>query len=260
MPAACGTCVAGSCCAEAKKCDPSSMTPCGTLLACILQASTSAAIIQCEMTNSSGMADLTALEGCVDGSKCVGGDTPPGMGTAAACTGSFCFTNTIGYQNPNMDPNVDACNACLGSECCDEFSALTIDVANDPACTGSCVEFTDLQACLEDPTGCMGGAHAKAAAQCQDMKCQATCGVPICDSGIQQSGSSAFDCVSCLDTNCCMEFEASQCSPTPGAACSTWLDDFNMCSAMDMTCNGDMSAAAAFACQTTNCNTQCGGM
>ena len=40
----------------------------------------------------------------------------------------------------------------------------------------------------------------------------------------------------------------------------TWLADFNMCSAMDTTCNGDMSAAAAFACQTTNCNTQCGGM
>jgi hypothetical protein len=265
MPAACATCVEGSCCAEAKNCDMG--TNCGTLLGCILQATTASAVAACETQDANGAADLKAFSDCVDGSKCVNGDTPlPASGmSAAACSGSFCFTSTIAYPNTQMDPAVDACNACLGSECCAEFTAVTNDVNNDPACATAnppCVELSDLQACTEDPTNCTGSADAKAAGSCQDMKCQATCGVPICDSGIQNSGTSAFACSSCLDTNCCMEFEASMCAPSGGDACTTWLADFNSCSMSPQpaSCTGDASALAAFTCQTMNCMSECSGM
>jgi hypothetical protein len=252
-PAACGTCVETSCCKEAKACDTGS--DCLTLLTCILNATDASGLPACEMQTPGGKSDLEAFQACLNGSKCV---------DAAACNGPLCTTNTIGVDGSTT--RGAACNACNGTNCCAELSTLTDDVNADSDCTGGgdCVPIDDLNACTGNPDGCTGGAHAKAAAQCQDHNCPSSCGIAVCDSGIVFSSAKdsddIYDCISCLATKCCTQFDASMCNvtPTPPASCQQFLDDLDTC-ANDPTCNMNPDAVAANDCEVNTCKTECGG-
>jgi len=247
----CGTCLDNQCCSESKACDTG--TDCYNLLACESQGTMTQA--QCEATYPNGKTPLKAFEDCFS-NKC---------GTATAC-GVMCTGNTIGYS----DPSLADCNSCINGMCCDEFTALTSDISNstDPNCMqggnmAMCAPLADLSTCEQTPDAavCSTDTDAAAAANCENTKCGDTCPQFICNSGIEQTGMGAGTCAACLTTNCCTEFSDSMCSDmSQQAACMTWLTDFNGCAGDMGACNGDASAAAAYTCQTTNCNTECGGM
>jgi len=187
-----------------------------------------------------------------------------GQNCGTECPGFACPGKTIGFNS--TDPNLMACDQCLGENCCDSWTTISTDF-NDQNCSGdpNCMILADLQACELDinSAACQADMDAKKGVQCEQGICgdgmgmDHLCGAPICNSGIIIPGGGA--CSACLGTNCCTEFLTSTCEQNPSPdTCTTWLMDFNSCGT-DPTCGGDTDAAAAFQCQNDTCATECGG-
>src|SRR5207249_2759543 len=146
------------CCSQLMACDTGS--DCQNLLGCEQQTGM---VMRCEQMFPKGKAPLEAVNTCVNGN------------CATECGGT-CTGNTIGYQNPALQP----CNDCFNGMCCDQFTKLTMDILNsiDPNCMQGgdatmCPPLLDLSQCEEFPMSwpCSADPDAKAAAQCEAQHC-----------------------------------------------------------------------------------------
>ncbi|HEY4118916.1 MAG TPA: hypothetical protein VGM56_13715 [Byssovorax sp.] len=141
-----------------------------------------------------------------------------------------------------------ACDLCLDNHCCQQ----TLNCTNpSDACEqyDACLQGGETEQQCEQavPNGLQ---ESNAFGMCAQSSCDQACAnvfSQICMSGIT-TGLAACD--TCLSSACCAAWTA------VGTEGQQGIDDLNAC-ATDSTCNGDMHAQQAMACETGTCASSC---
>jgi hypothetical protein len=227
-PAACETCMEGSCCTELDTCgDPTG--DCYALLTCLQPCGATDAACQTACLNShqTGYTDYQAIQTCFY-KNC---QTDRGCEYNVSCGGK----KTANVLIPD-----DKCATCLATNCCTEYTTCDAD-----ATCGQCGPYVPAD---QNPAQCAANTAFTTAESCTTTKCAAECNfMGICDS---QRTLHDNACDYALGQHCCAEFK-------------TCVNDNACISCIQAGGTGCAAAAqteynALKTCWNTNASTECG--